>query len=82
MNRVPKNACVIGDRVEDNNTKSKGIVIDLDVIKNEGGYEPRAKVNWYEDNSHELVDFEKEGWICEGNLTMMSPRENLLHRNH
>ena len=44
-NRTQKNACVIGDRVEDNNTKSLGIVIDLDIITNEGGQEPRAKVH-------------------------------------
>jgi len=31
-----KNECEIGDRVRDNNTKSLGIVIDLDIIINEG----------------------------------------------
>ena len=71
-----KNKCEIGDRVEDNNTKSKGIVIDLD----NKGFEdmPRAKVDWYEDNSHELVDFKKQKWICEGNLTLLHNGENLL----
>lgn len=80
MSKKLKNACEIGDRVQDNNTKSKGIVIDLDL--NGFGNAPRAKVNWYEDNSLTLVDFEKEGWICEGNLTMLHDGEDLIHRNH
>ena len=59
----------IGDRVKDTNTKSHGVVIDLDL----NGFEdmPRAKVDWYKDNSHELVDHEKQGWICEGNLILL-----------
>lgn len=76
-----KNACTIGDRVMDNNTKSLGIVINLDIIKNEGGYEPRAKVHWT-DCSKSLIGDLKDGWICEGNLTMLHSGENLLHRNH
>ena len=76
-----KNACEIGDRVEDNNTKSIGIVIDLDVIENEGGFEPRAKIHWT-DCSKSLIGKLEDGWICEGNLTMLNPKENLLHRNH
>ena len=76
-----KNACVIGDRVADNNTKSLGIVIDLDIITNEGGQEPRAKVHWT-DCSKSLIGKLKDGWICEGNLTMLHSNENLLHRNH
>lgn len=81
MTKRIENACVIGDRVEDNNTKSLGIVIDLDIITNEGGQEPRAKVHWT-DCSKSLIGNLEDGWICEGNLTMLSPRENLLQRNH
>ena len=75
-----KNACTVGDRVEDNNTKSHGIVIDLDIITNEGGEEPRANVHWTKDNS--IDNIMEDGWICEGNLTMLHDDENLLHRNN
>lgn len=79
--REIKNACEIGDRVEDNNTKSLGIVIGLDIIKNEGGYEPRANVHWTDCSKSQIGPL-KDGWICEGNLTMLNPRENLIHKNH
>jgi len=80
MKTNTKNACTIGDRVEDNNTKSIGIVIDLDIIENEGGEEPRANVHWTKDKSIDKIM--EDGWICEGNLTMVHDDENLLHRNH
>ncbi len=73
--------CVLGDRVEDNNTKSLGIVIDLDVLTNAGGEEPLAKVHWT-DCSKSLIGNLEDGWICEGNLTMIESGEDLLHRNH
>ena len=76
------NACSIGDRVEDNNTKSLGIVIGLDEITNEGGQEPRANVHWTDCSKSLIIGDIKDGWICEGNLTMLSPREDLIHRNH
>jgi hypothetical protein len=79
--KEPKNACSIGDRVEDNNTKSLGIVIDLDIIKNEGGYEPRAKIHWT-DCSKSLIGKLEDKFTCERNITILSPRENLLHRNY
>ena len=55
-----------GDRVQDTNTKSHGIVIDIDLK----GFEdmPRALVDWYKDNSFDIVNFDKQAWICEGNL--------------
>ena len=82
-NKTVKNACVIGDRVEITDEKgTKGIVIDLDIITNEGGKEPRAKVIWKEDSTIDKLYLGKEKWICEGNLTMLYDKENLLHRNH
>ena len=76
-----ENACEIGDRVVDNNTKSLGIVIDLDTIENEGGIEPRAKIHWT-DCSKSLIGKLVDGWTCEGNLTILHSNENLIHRNH
>lgn len=77
------NACEIGDRVENTDEKGTiGIVIDLDIIKNEGGFEPRAKVFWNSDSTIDQLYLNKETWICEGNLTMLDPREDLIHRNH
>lgn len=72
-----KNQCEIGDRVEDNNTKSLGIVIDLDIIENVGGLEPRAKIHWT-DCSTSLIGKLEDGWVCEGNLTILNPRKNLF----
>ena len=66
-NPEAKNRFVIGDRVEDTNTKSLGIVFKLDVIVNEGGYEPRAKVHWT-DCSKSLIGDLEDGCVCEGNL--------------
>jgi len=63
----------IGDQVQDTNTKSYGIVIDLDHITNEGGIEPRANVHWV-DCSQSLIGDIKDGWICEGNLTHSKTR--------
>lgn len=57
----------IGDRVQDTNTSSYGIVIDLDHIRNEGGIEPRASVHWV-DCTLSLIGKIEDGWICEGNL--------------
>lgn len=70
---MKKNKFEIGDRVIDNNTKSLGIVIDLDIIKNEGGFEPRAKIHWT-DCSKSLIGKLDDAWVCEGNLTKQPPR--------
>ena len=67
----------IGDRVVDSNTKSLGIVIDLDEITNEGGIEPRAKVHWT-DCSLSLIGELDDGWICEGNLIHMKTKTRVF----
>lgn len=78
-----KNACYTGDRVEVTTEKgTKGIVIDLDTIENEGGCEPRAKVMWKEDSTIDKLYLGRETWVCEGNLTMIFDGENLMDRNH
>ncbi len=66
----PERKFDIGDRVTDTNTKSNGIVFALGYIKNEGGIEARCAVYWTKDNSQELVEFESQGWIVEGNLIL------------
>jgi len=63
----------IGDRVQDTNTKSLGIVFELDEVQNEGGIEPRAKVHWTYCGSS-LIGKLEDGWMCEGNLTHSKTR--------
>ena len=73
------NATKFGDIVIDNNTKSEGFVKKNDIITNEGGEEPRAFVSWHNQNGFNPI---KDGWICEGNLTLKSTMENLYFRNY
>ena len=82
MSEEVTNYCAIGDRVEiTDENGTKGIVIDVDTITNEGGIEPRAKVYQKEDTTIDQLYLNKETWICEGNLTMLDPKENLLYKN-
>lgn len=73
MSKEIKNKFEIGDRVEDNNTKCLGIVIDTAFIQNEGGIEPISKVH-LTNCDLSLIGMQKDCWICDGNLTISKTR--------
>ncbi len=68
-----KNRFEIGDRVRMAQTQNLGVVIDLDMITNEGGQEPRAKVHWQCKDPNWYPEL-KDDWICEGNLVESKTR--------
>ena len=77
--REPKNRCVVGDRVTDANTGSKGIVIDINLRLPSvaGKCIERAKVHWT-DCSSSLIGDLQDGWMCEGNLIIDYDKINLF----